>query len=56
MFPIADVHGKVVAFSGRALDPAPSMEAQKEPPAKYLNSPENTEQEDLLTDIYLPLE
>jgi len=41
MFPIADVHGKVVAFSGRALDPAPSMEEQKEPPAKYLNSPEN---------------
>jgi len=41
MFPIADVHGKVVAFSGRALEPAPSMEAQKEPPAKYLNSPEN---------------
>lgn len=41
MFPIADVHGKVVAFSGRALDAAPSMEAQREPPAKYLNSPEN---------------
>jgi len=41
MFPIADVHGKVVAFSGRALEPAPSMEAQKEPPAKYLNSPES---------------
>jgi DNA primase len=41
MFPIADVHGKVVAFSGRALAPAPSMEEQKEPPAKYLNSPEN---------------
>lgn len=41
MFPIADVHGKVVAFSGRALDPAPSMEEQREPPAKYLNSPEN---------------
>ncbi len=41
MFPIADVHGQVVAFSGRALEPAPSMEAQKEPPAKYLNSPEN---------------
>ncbi|MGB5812345.1 MAG: DNA primase [Polyangiales bacterium] len=41
MFPISDVHGKVVAFSGRALDAAPSMEAQKEPPAKYLNSPEN---------------
>jgi DNA primase len=41
MFPISDVHGKVVAFSGRALSPAPSMEEQKEPPAKYLNSPEN---------------
>ncbi|MDH3200154.1 MAG: DNA primase [Myxococcales bacterium] len=41
MFPIADVHGKVVAFSGRALERAPSMEAQKDPPAKYLNSPEN---------------
>ena len=41
MFPIADVHGKVVAFSGRALSPAPSMEQQKEPPAKYLNSPES---------------
>ena len=41
MFPISDVHGKVVAFSGRALEAAPSMEEQKEPPAKYLNSPEN---------------
>ena len=41
MFPIADVHGKVVAFSGRALEHAPSMEPQREPPAKYLNSPEN---------------
>ena len=41
MFPIADVHGRVVAFSGRALPPVPSMESQKEPPAKYLNSPEH---------------
>jgi DNA primase len=41
MFPITDVHGRVVAFSGRALDPAPSMEPPKEAPAKYLNSPEN---------------
>ena len=41
MFPVTDVHGRVVAFSGRALEPAPSMEEQKEPPAKYLNSPEN---------------
>ena len=41
MFPVTDVHGRVVAFSGRALADAPSMEPQKEPPAKYLNSPEN---------------
>ncbi|UCH28473.1 MAG: DNA primase, partial [Myxococcales bacterium] len=41
MFPVTDVHGRVVAFSGRALRPAPSMEEHKEPPAKYLNSPEN---------------
>lgn len=41
MFPIHDVHGRVVAFSGRALTPAPSMKEAKEPPAKYLNSPEN---------------
>ena len=32
MFPIADRAGKVIAFGGRALDPAA--------PAKYLNSPE----------------
>jgi DNA primase len=41
MFPVTDVHGRVVAFSGRALAAAPSMEEQREPPAKYLNSPEN---------------
>jgi len=41
MFPVADVHGQVVAFSGRALSPAASMEEAREPPAKYLNSPEN---------------
>jgi DNA primase len=41
MFPIADVHGRVVAFSGRSLPPLPSMEAPEEPPAKYLNSPES---------------
>ena len=41
MFPIADLHGRVVAFSGRALEFGPAMEAPKEPPAKYLNSPEN---------------
>jgi len=32
MFPITDVHGDVIAFGGRALDP--------EDKAKYLNSPE----------------
>jgi DNA primase len=32
MFPIADLSGRVIAFGGRALDPAA--------PAKYLNSPE----------------
>jgi DNA primase len=41
MFPVTDVHGRVVAFSGRALETVPSMEPPKEPPAKYLNSPEN---------------
>lgn len=41
LFPISDVHGRVVAFSGRALPAVPSMDEQKEPPAKYLNSPEN---------------
>ncbi len=41
MFPIHDIHGRVVAFSGRALAPASSMEQPKEAPAKYLNSPEN---------------
>jgi len=33
MFPIADTQGRVVAFSGRILDP-------KAHPAKYVNSPE----------------
>jgi DNA primase len=32
MFPITDLKGRVIAFGGRALDPAA--------PAKYLNSPE----------------
>ncbi len=41
MFPIADVHGRVVAFSGRALEFTEGMDAPKEPPAKYINSPES---------------
>jgi DNA primase len=35
MFPICDVQGRVVAFSGRVLDP-------KSHPAKYVNSPETS--------------
>ena len=40
MFPIRDLHGRVVAFSGRALDPPPGQTSDGDPPAKYLNSPE----------------
>jgi DNA primase len=41
MFPISDTQGRIVAFSGRALEPVPSDErAHDEPPAKYVNSPE----------------
>ena len=40
MFPIRDLHGRVVAFSGRALKPVPSDEPPRDPPAKYVNSPE----------------
>lgn len=52
MFAVIDVQGRVVAFSGRALDePAPAELAEHgieplgttpaEPPAKYMNSPES---------------
>ncbi|MDQ3033166.1 MAG: DNA primase [Myxococcota bacterium] len=42
MFPITDVHGRIVAFSGRILDPPPGEVAREgqDPPAKYVNSPE----------------
>lgn len=40
MFPIADVHGKIVAFSGRSLAAPPGEEELREAPAKYINSPE----------------
>ncbi len=42
MFPIADTHGRIVAFSGRLLDPPPGQEppAAGEAGAKYVNSPE----------------
>lgn len=39
MFPITDLHGRVVAFSGRSLEPPPGQDAE-ESPAKYINSPE----------------
>lgn len=39
-FPIADAHGRVVAFSGRILDPPPGADTDREPGAKYVNSPE----------------
>lgn len=39
MFAVVDLHGRVVAFSGRAL---PTQgPAEDEPPAKYINSPES---------------
>ncbi|MBN8609218.1 MAG: DNA primase [Deltaproteobacteria bacterium] len=40
MFPIADVHGKIVAFSGRSLDLPAGEKLTGDPPAKYVNSPE----------------
>ncbi len=40
MFPVADAHGRVIAFSGRALDPPEGEPAEDPPPAKYMNSPE----------------
>jgi DNA primase len=39
MFPVADQHGRIIAFSGRAL-PSLSPEPEDPPPAKYINSPE----------------
>lgn len=44
MFPITDVHGRIVAFSGRVLDPPPgdTVRDGQDPPAKYVNSPESS--------------
>ena len=42
MFPVSDRHGRIVAFSGRAL-PAPADAPERdEAPAKYINSPETS--------------
>jgi DNA primase len=40
MFPVADQHGRVIAFSGRALTPPVGTPPESAPPAKYINSPE----------------
>lgn len=43
MFAVIDSHGRVVAFSGRALADLPGSEgdAPRDPPPKYINSPES---------------
>jgi DNA primase len=43
MFAVIDTHGRVVAFSGRALEALPGEEgdASHDPPPKYINSPES---------------
>lgn len=40
MFPISDLSGNVIAFSGRALPTPPGEKEPDEAPAKYVNSPE----------------
>lgn len=40
MFAVHDLNGRIVAFSGRALE-GPPGKAGEEPPAKYINSPES---------------
>lgn len=39
MFPVSDMHGRIVAFSGRILPPPPGSEPREAP--KYINSPES---------------
>ena len=43
MFAVIDTHGRVVAFSGRALAAIPGEDgdASRDPPPKYINSPES---------------
>jgi DNA primase len=40
MFPVADQHGRIIAFSGRALRQPEGAPVERDPPAKYINSPE----------------
>jgi DNA primase len=42
MFAVIDAHGRVVAFSGRALRPLPDDDPSRDPPPKYINSPESS--------------
>jgi DNA primase len=41
MFAVIDAKGRVVAFSGRSLAPLPELDATRDPPPKYINSPES---------------
>ncbi len=41
MFAVMDRRGHVIAFSGRALPAASEEEASRDPPPKYINSPES---------------
>jgi DNA primase len=41
MFAVMDPQGRVVAFSGRSLDPLPEDKDREDKPAKYINSPES---------------
>jgi DNA primase len=41
MFAVIDAHGRVVAFSGRALRAPPGEDPSRDPPPKYINSPES---------------
>jgi len=41
MFAVVDVQGRVVAFSGRALAALPEDDTSRDPPPKYINSPES---------------
>jgi DNA primase len=40
MFPVSDQHGRLLAFSGRALALPEGAPPESAPPAKYINSPE----------------
>jgi DNA primase len=41
MFAVIDAQGRVVAFSGRSLAALPESDPARDPPPKYINSPES---------------